>query len=97
MTEGSETNEGRPPATRKFRRLYVFAGSSGHLGVGGHLRSLFTEDEIEIEEIDILRGGRKHDLTRGKVQDELYKRALNNDFDIILASPRFSTTQGPEP
>ena len=67
--------------------LYLFAGEHRKSDIGGRLTSMGWHGE----EIDILRGGRAHDLTLKTVQDKIKKRILAGDFTLLMVSPPCNT------
>ena len=83
------------------KALYLFAGSKRHSSIGEKLR----RHGWTVLEVDILQGGRKHDLTLEKVQEQLLQRLRVREFDALLTSPpcdtfsrvKFSNSWGPRP
>lgn len=83
------------------KALYLFAGEKRHSSIGSVLKTAGWE----VVEVDILQGGKLHDLTLVKVQTLLLDRVKAREFDALLTSPpcdtysrvKFSNDWGPRP
>ena len=83
------------------RALYLFAGPKRRSTIGNMLR----KSNWAVEEIDILQGGREHDLTRAKVQTALVDKVATQGYDLLLTSPpcdtfsrvKYANSWGPAP
>ena len=81
--------------------LYLFAGPKRHSSIGTMLRNRGWT----VTEVDILQGGKSHDLTLETVQNKLITRIEHGEFDALLTSPpcdtfsrvKFSNPWGPQP
>jgi hypothetical protein len=85
--------------------LYLFAGAKRHSSLAGCLRSASKRTGLKIntKEVDILQGGRGHDLLRKATRRTLILAVQRGRFDMVVASPpcntfsraRGSNSQGP--
>jgi site-specific DNA-cytosine methylase len=83
------------------RALYLFAGPKRKSTIGPLLRKAGWE----VVEVDILQGGKDHDLTRQVVQEKLLQKIASGYFDLILTSPpcdtfsrvKYANSWGPRP
>ena len=81
--------------------LYLFAGPNRRSSIGSVLQELGWK----IVEVDILQGGRGHDLTHKDVQEKLLHRIRGGEFSLLLLSPpcdtftrvKFANDWGPKP
>ena len=81
--------------------LYLFAGPNRRSSIGSVLQELGWT----ITEIDILQGGKGHDLTHQVIQEKLLKRIRAGEFTLLLVSPpcdtftrvKFANEWGPKP
>ena len=89
-SEGAE-RPGIAPAngTRVARVLYLFAGARRKSGLARSLRLACKGAEVLafVEEIDILRGGRRHDLLRKAYRDKILDRVKKGHYVLAAASP----------
>ena len=93
--------------TRVARVLYLFAGARRKSGLARSLRLACksTGVKVFIEEIDILRGGRKHDLLRKAHRDMILAKVRRGHYILAAASPpcgtfsrsRSANNKGPRP
>ena len=67
--------------------LYLFAGPNRRSSIGSVLQELGWT----ITEIDILQGGKGHDLTHQVIQEKLLKRIRAGEFTLLLVSPPCDT------
>ena len=83
-----------PNVSRTLRVLYLYAGPHRRAELGTALREVAKLDEdpadIEIEELDILRG-RKSDLSVQSRQNEIIAKILTNYYDLVVSSPPCET------
>ena len=98
-------------ATIRFKRkldacysgsaLYLFAGPKRKSTIGSILR----KSGWHVNEVDILQGGRSHDLTRKEVQERYLTELRARKYDAMYTSPpcdtfsrvKFSNNWGPRP
>ncbi len=73
--------------------LYLFAGRQRRGDMGYFLRKLFKAKDIEVNmvEVDVLRGGRRHNLLQISSRTRFMKEVEARLFDVVLASPPCST------
>ena len=84
-----------------LRAVYLFAGAKRKSEIGKMLRNTGWT----IDEIDILRGGKEHDLTRPGIQQGILDKLRNSHYQLMLISPpcdsftrvKFANTFGPRP
>ncbi len=77
-----------------IRILYLFAGESRHADMGAAFRKLAHDNSalnLEIVEMDILRGGKDHDLLRPQLRAEILKDIQVGKWEIVMAAPPCST------
>ena len=86
----SENQEGGSRAAR-LRILYLFAGAPRKSDFGETVRNLEKEYkvkgvplEIEIKEVDILRGGEAHDLTGKELCKEIKEQMKRGECTTYL-------------
>ena len=74
---------------RQLRVLYLFAGARRKSGLARSLRIACkgTGTAVTVDEIDILRGGRRHDLLSKKRQDRYRDRIRRGHYHLTAASP----------
>ena len=79
--------------TRVVRILYLFAGARRKSGLARSLRLACTGTGVKVfvEEIDILRGGRRHDLLRKAYRDKILDRVKKGHYVLAAASPPCGT------
>ena len=98
----------RPAASSRWVQvLYLFAGAKRRSGLASSLRRAFrgTDMKVNIEEIDVLRGGKRHDLLSKTRQARLLARIEKGEFVLVVSSPpcgtfsraRHANTRGPRP
>lgn len=83
------------------RALYLFAGPKRRSTIG----PLLQKTNWIVDEVDILQGGKDHDLTRAAVQDKLLQRIAAHHYDLLLSSPpcdtfsrvKYANSWGPKP
>ena len=83
------------------RAVYLFAGPKRRSEIG----VLLKKAGWIVQEVDILRGGKNHDLTRQTVQKTLLQQIANGSFNLMLLSPpcdsftrvKFANDWGPRP
>ena len=98
-----------------LRVLYLFAGAERKAALPSCLRALTEEFnksadfdfavDLQCIEIDILRGGKDHDLSVKARRDALLQQVLDREFDIAISTPPcsnhtralFANAQGPKP
>ena len=107
-------NEGAgPPGSvpangiRQVRVLYLFAGARRRSGLARSLRIACkgTGIKVFVDEIDILRGGRRHDLLRKARREKLMAKVRRGHYYLTAASPpcgsfsrsRSANNRGPRP
>ena len=81
--------------------LYLFAGPKRRSEIGAGLR----KSGWHVNEVDILRGGKRHDLTRPEVQARYLADVEAGVYDALFTSPpcdtfsrvKFSNNFGPRP
>ena len=86
---------------RGARAVYLFAGPKRRSEVGVMLKRAGWL----VDEVDILRGGAKHDLTLNSVQAEILTKVTAGKYDLMLLSPpcdtftrvKFANNLGPRP
>ena len=73
--------------------LYLFAGAERHCDFGSHMRRLCSERGIMVvlEEIDLLRKGEQHDVTKDEVWKPLLAKVASNVYDAVIATPPCNT------
>ena len=87
--------------SRGGNAIYLFAGPKRKSEIGGMLKRFGWK----VQEVDILRGGKLHDLSLGKVQNLMLKDIQDRKFDLMLISPpcdtftrvKFANAWGPRP
>ena len=69
--------------------LYLFAGAKRKGSVKTYLTRLSKRAEVDLimEEIDVLRGGRRHNALRLATRQRILKDAVGGQYDAVLASP----------
>ena len=87
--------------------LYLFAGAKRRSGLAASLRKAFrgTGMRVNVTEMDVLRGGARHDLLSKARQKRLLKRISEGEFILVVSSPpcgtfsraRHANRQGPRP
>ena len=86
----------------KLRRaIYLFAGPKRKSEIG----TMLKRHGWYVKEIDILRGGKLHDLTLERVQESLLQAIRHHDFELMMISPpcdtftrvKFANPWGPRP
>ena len=92
---------------RTVRVLYLFAGARRKSGLARSLRLACkgTGVKIIVEEIDILRGGRRHDLLRKVYRNKILVKVRKGNYFLTAASPpcgsfsrsRSANNRGPRP
>ena len=93
--------------TRVLRVLYLFAGARRKSGLARSLKIACkgTGIAVTVDEIDILRGGRRHDLLSRKRQATFRDRIKRGYYHLTAASPpcgsfsraRSANRRGPKP
>ena len=65
--------------------LYLFAGAERHSDFGSHLHRMCASHGIELilEEIDLLRGGASHDVSKDSVWDPIMARIRSDVFNAL--------------
>ena len=92
---------------REVRVLYLFAGARRRSGLARSLRieCKGTGVRVVVDEIDILRGGRKHDLLCRTRREKLLTKIRRGHYHLAAASPpcgsfsrsRSANNRGPRP
>ena len=87
--------------------LYLFAGAKRRSGLAASARKAFlgTGLKVNVEEIDVLQGGKRHDLLSKARQARLLARISRGDFALLASSPpcgthsraRHANRRGPRP
>jgi hypothetical protein len=89
-----------------LRVLYLYAGIERKASMGAAILELIMQHEhLELDEVDILRGGKEHDMLSNTITDEFGRRIDLGEFDVVLASPpcctftrvQFANRRGPLP
>lgn len=90
-----------------LRVAYLFSGVKRKASIAEYLQKLCVEEGIGliVDEIDILIGGKEHDLLDRSSQDALMARIESGDYDVIILSPpcgtwsraNYSGLPGPKP
>ena len=83
----------------KWRVMYLFAGAEREADLGDALRDAAAalnegggfHYDIEVVNIDILRGGAAHDLLSRAMRDDILDRVRSRHFDLVLLAPPRST------
>ena len=72
-----------------LRVLYLFAGAKRKSGLARSLRIACksTGTAVTVDEIDVLRGGRRHDLLSKKRQAHYRDRIRRGYYHLTAASP----------
>ena len=120
-TAGAQVDEGGPTpdegvvspdvvpvsGAREVRVLYLFAGARRRSGLARSLRLACkgTGTRVVVDEIDILRGGRAHDLLNKTRQKKLLSKVQGGRYHLTAASPpcgsfsrsRSANNRGPKP
>ncbi len=75
------------------RILYLFAGKQRRGDMGYFLGKFFKEKYIEIHmvEVDVLRGGKRHNLLQKSSRTKFMEEVEAKHFDVVIASPPCST------
>ena len=73
--------------------LYLFAGPGRKSGFAEALHQACKNHGwvANVTELDILRGGRSHDLLRPSLQDRYSEKVRKGEYDIVVASPPCNT------
>ena len=92
---------------REARVLYLFAGARRRSGLAKSLRIACKDTGIRVvvDEIDILRGGRQHDLLRRAYREKIMAKVRQGYYQLAAASPpcgtfsrsRSANNRGPKP
>ena len=92
---------------REARVLYLFAGARRRSGLAKSLRVACkgTGIRVFVDEIDILRGGRQHDLLRRAYREKIMAKVRQGYYQLAAASPpcgtfsrsRSANNRGPKP
>ena len=87
--------------------LYLFAGAKRRSSLAASLRKAFrgTGTKVNVEEIDVLQGGQRHDLLSKVRQKRLLARISQGEFALVASSPpcgtfsraRNANRRGPRP
>ena len=87
--------------------LYCFAGPTRRCDVSFYLNKLSSHHAVQVEvvELDLLRGGKEHDLADEQIVGTLLDRIHNLEFSATLLTPpcntfsraQYSSTPGPQP
>ena len=87
--------------------LYLFAGAKRRSGLAASLKKAFrgTGLRVNVVEMDVLRGGARHDLLSEARQKRLLKRISEGAFVLVVSSPpcgtfsraRHANRKGPRP
>ena len=95
--------DGRPT----LRMAYLFSGPQRKSSIAHHLHQLCAKAGfgLEVDEIDILVGGKQHDMLDSEAQEAIMARIAAGDYDIVVMSPpcatwsraRLSNHKGPGP
>ena len=101
------------PTAIAFRVLYTFAGIERHCDLRAAIAAALEEDaqrglfpiDLAMQEVDTLRGGHTHDLSRPELASYWLGRVRNAEFDVVIASPpcntfsraRHANRRGPPP
>ena len=99
------SKEGGPPANDpvptprgvehrgQLKALYLFAGTRRKSGLGPSLRRHCIKKGLKVKlvEVDVLRGGRRHDMLAFGRQQRLLSRVKRREYDLVAASPPCST------
>ena len=91
-----------------FLVFYFFAGMDRHNDIGHYLRewaSTYEDIKLTIEEVDILRAGKSHDLSRANIRDFYKKELRTKKADASIITPpcsgfsraHYSNEDGPPP
>ena len=90
-TPGEEAGPSAVPTNgfRLMRVLYLFAGARRRSGLARSLRIACkgTGISVTVDEVDVLRGGRRHDLLHGKRQEKIRARIKSGFYHLMAASP----------
>ena len=96
--ENFATNDlAQGPVGRTDRRLlqvlYLFSGPKRKSGLAKSLRRARkgTNVKFNIKEVDIIRGGRKHDMLIKTKRERIMKSVREGAWDMIAASPPRNT------
>jgi hypothetical protein len=87
--------------------LYLFAGAKRRSGLAASLKKAFrgTGLKVNTTEMDVLRGGARHDLLGKARQKRLLKKISEGEFVLVVSSPpcgtfsraRHANRRGPRP
>ena len=100
--------------TKHFKVLYGFACAERHADIGDCLRCLVSDwnashpnlqVQLDLVELDTLRGGKDHNLLCEQLQDAIFAQIDSGEFDLVLMAPPcntfsravFSRHPGPQP
>ena len=74
---------------RVIKVLYLFAGTSrkGSFGSLMAQRARRADFELILDEIDVLRGGKKHNVLRPATRQRILSDVTGGKYDAVLASP----------
>ena len=80
---------------RTVRVLYLFAGARRKSGLANSMRLACKGSGIKVivEEVDILRGGRRHDLLRKVHRDKILVKVRKGHYVLTAASPPSSMSR----
>ena len=73
--------DGRPTVCA----AYLFSGPQRRSSIAQKLREMYLK--VEGDEIDILVGGREHDLLDSSAQEAIMARIAAGEYDIVIMSP----------
>ena len=94
-TEGGAASAAAPvPDTRSVLRVaYFFAGAERKASIEGHLQRMCDNAGVRLhmETIDIMVGGKAHNLLSREIQDAFIARVEEGSFDMIIFSPPCAT------
>jgi len=82
-----------------WRMLYLFAGPARKSDLGNSIKEIVQEHNvsngtsftIEIESVDILRGGAEHDLDDEERQNRYKQDLMDGWYNLVVAAPPCST------
>ena len=108
-TTAKDSKSSSVPEVRlpKAKVLYCFSGAARRCDVAHFIaeEAAHRNLNLEVVELDLLRGGLNHDLSNDTVVEAILARIKSNEFISLMAAPpcnthsraRFSNTPGPRP
>ena len=89
-----------PNAELPLRVLYLFAGVKRQADIGGALKSMVhawnsknphQRIALRLHEVDTLRGGDDHNLTKKELKTSLLRSIREGEWDVVIVAPPCNT------